>query len=342
MDDKELSTQGNGSVPEPFTAETPPKRRRSQRSSSGPSSTEPVDDKTAAAPQPWFNFLDGGATNLEVQERFIREFNEILDRHQKVLSSYCCVGLLDSDSTIASYDLDRIYNALRETNSNRDKNVLLFLLSPGGSIEPAYQISKLCKSFSKERFVVLVPRQAKSAATLVAIGADEVHMGSLGQLGPIDPQLSGLPALGVSQALQCVASLAEKFPGSAEMFARYLRLALTVEQIGYCERISESAVQYAERLLSTKPSLAKKATTIARELVYEYKDHGFVIDIDEARQHLGSDWILRDTPESVVAEDIYKLFDQVNMMLNWVQQKRILVLGRVPDDVLILSKPRKK
>ena len=61
------------------------------------------------------------------------------------------------------------------------------------------------------------------------------------------------------------------------MFAKYLRMTLTVEQIGYCDRISESAVQYAQRLLSTKTSLVSDARRIANELVYEYKDHGFVI-----------------------------------------------------------------
>jgi hypothetical protein len=57
-----------------------------------------------------------------------------------------------------------------------------------------------------------------------------------------DPQIEGLPALGVSQALKTIDSVSELYPKSAEMFARYLRMALTVEQIGYCDRISESAV----------------------------------------------------------------------------------------------------
>jgi hypothetical protein len=115
-------------------------------------------------------------------------------------------------------------------------------------------------------------------------------MGPLGQLGPIDPQLGGLPALGVSQALKTIASVAQSYPGSADMFARYLRMVLTVEQIGYCDRISESAVQYALLLLATKPRLAKKAESAAKELVHEYKDHAFVIDFEEAKMHLGSDW----------------------------------------------------
>ena len=67
------------------------------------------------------------------------------------------------------------------------------------------------------------------------------------------------------------------------MFARYLRMAVAVEQIGYCDRISESALQYAERLLSTKLDLCASASVIARRLVYEFKDHGFVIDIGEAK-----------------------------------------------------------
>jgi hypothetical protein len=150
-------------------------------------------------------------------------------------------------------------------------------------------------------------------------------------LAPIDPQLGGLPALGVSQALQTIASVAEQHPGSAEMLARYLQLALTVEQIGYCDRISESAVQYAVRLLSTKPQLARNASLIAKELVHEYKDHGFVIDIEEARMHLGSEWIKSDTAEIRAAERIYSLFESVNLHLEIGQSKRIFVMGSVAN-----------
>ena len=181
-----------------------------------------------------------------------------------------------------------------------------------------------------------IPRHAKSAATLIALGADEIHMGPLGQLGPIDPQLGGLPALGVTQALQTIASLPQDCPGSAEMFARYLRIALTVEQIGYCDRVSASAVQYVERLLSTKPALAAKASQIARELVYEYKDHGFVIDLDEAQMHLGDGWIRSDTVELAFAEEVYRHFDLINLFLNVSQTKRLFMTGCVTEPSVII------
>ena len=152
-------------------------------------------------------------------------------------------------------------------------------------------------------------------------------MGPLGQLGPIDPQIGGLPALGVSQALKTIASVSEQYPKSAEMFARYLRMALTVEQIGYCDRISESATQYAERLLSTKPHLVNKASAIAKELVHEYKDHNFVIDLAEAQEHLGAEWIKTGTAELQAAEQIYSLIEMVNFFLGIAQSKRAFITG---------------
>jgi hypothetical protein len=299
---------------------------------SPPLAADPTQAGIAPTAQPalpvWPIFLKT-AKPQDTKGRFAAEVAVILE--EEGLKGYCCLGLLEPDDSINTADLDAIFSALSSENAQHDKDVLLFLLCRGGSIEPAYQISKICKAFAKKRFIVAVPRQAKSAATLVALGADEIHMGPLGQLGPIDPQLGGLPALGVSQALQTIACVAEQHPGSAEMLARYLQLALTVEQIGYCDRISESAVQYAVRLLSTKPRLAPNASFIAKELVHEYKDHGFVIDIEEARMHLGSEWIKSDTAEIRAAERIYSLFESVNLHLEIGQSKRIFVMGSVAN-----------
>ncbi len=284
----------------------------------------------------WPEFLKK-ANRPAITERLCAEISEILKVHG--LDHNCCLAILEPEDNIDSFDLDQIFTALKEINPHHSKRVVLFVISAGGAIEQAYQISKLCKSFALGQFIVVVTRHAKSAATMVAIGADEIHMGPLGQLGPIDPQIGGMPALGVSQALKTIASMAQRYPGSAEMFAKYLRMSLTVEQIGYCDRISESAVQYAQRLLSTKPNLVPAAPRIAKELVYEYKDHGFVIDLDEAKKHLGEDWIKTDTPELRAAENIYTLLELVNFLLKDVQSKRVLISGcpSQTSSVLILD-----
>jgi Serine dehydrogenase proteinase len=301
--------------------------------------TTPGPEKSAKKPPHWATFLSS-ASQQEIKERFAKETSEILAAHG--LERECCIALLEPADSIDSFDLDQIFSALLQLNVAHDKNVVLFILSRGGEGEPAYQISKTCKSFASQKFIAVVPRHAKSAATLIAIGADEIHMGPLGQLGPIDPQIGGLPALGVSQALKTIASVAELYPKSAEMFARYLRMALTVEQIGYCDRITESAVQYAERLLSTKPALVAKAPSIARQLVHEYKDHNFVIDIAEAQEHLGADWIRTGTRELQAAELIYSLFETVNLWLSMMHSKRIVLSGGagLPQAVKIFDNKR--
>jgi hypothetical protein len=329
-----ISTNDGAEMPAVETAEP---KSTENASSSGTSPTTGAPGEIAEKkPVAWPQFLKT-ATVSEIHERLANEIAQILDANG--LDKACCVALLEPLDSIDSYDLDQIFGALNETNAERKKDVVLFLLSRGGAGEPAYQISKLCKSFAHKKFIVVVPRHAKSAATLLAIGADEIHLGPLGQLGPIDPQIDGLPALGVSQALKTIASVAALYPKSAEMFARYLRLALTVEQIGYCDRISESAVQYAERLLSTKPGLVAKAAHIARELVHEYKDHGFVIDLVEARAHLGEDWIMTGTPELKAAEEIYARFDSVNFFLKTGLSRRAVVIGsaRMSSSVLLFD-----
>lgn len=314
----------------------PRKRNTPQAQSEAPrTATPPKADAEAFAESDvsWPEFLRS-ASDAEVSGRISQEIAKLL-AISGLAERYACVALLDPKRSISGFDADLIYNALKSINGNRERDVLLFIVSGGGGIEPAYQISKLCKSFARERFVVAVAREAKSAATLISIGADEIHMGPLSQLGPIDPQLGGLPALGVVQALKSIASLAEQYPGSADLFARYLRMTLTVEQIGYCERISESAVQYAERLLGTKATLAGKAATVARDLVYEYKDHGFVIDMDEAKAHLGSDWIVTDSPELKVAEEIYSLFDMANLWLGMLRKRRIIIVGTAESGAML-------
>ncbi|HET9178935.1 MAG TPA: hypothetical protein VFQ24_11320 [Terriglobia bacterium] len=294
-----------------------------------------------AQPAPWPIFLRK-ATGEQIQKRLVGEFSSILN--EKGLGRYCALALLEPMNSIDSYDLDKIFEALSQQNAARGMDVMLLLLSRGGEIEPAYQISKVCKSFACNKFVAVVPRHAKSAATLVALGADEIHMGPLGQLGPIDPQIGKLPALGVSQALKTLASVAQEYPGSADLFSRYLREVLTVEQIGYCDRISESAVQYATRLLSTKIVVPGGPDAAAKLLVHEYKDHGFVIDIEEARRHLGEDWIKTDTRELAAAEVIYSLFEMINFFLELRRPKsRLIVAGglTLPDAVVIMEEPRR-
>jgi hypothetical protein len=222
-----------------------------------------------------------------------------------VHKNYTVLVMFDN-LTLMRQDTDKVYQAINALPKEAKKPIALIVNSAGGAIEAGYLISKLCREFSPDRFVAIVPRRAKSAATLICCGADEIHMGSMSELGPIDPQFENLPALGLKNSVQHLAELASQYPGASEFFAKYLSSSLKLIHLGYYERVAESAVQYAERLLShRRVTSASPAAEIAHTLVYGYKDHGFVIDKAEAERIFGG-VIQSNTAEYYMGNAVYE------------------------------------
>jgi len=69
----------------------------------------------------------------------------------------------------------------------KERELVLILHSPGGQIEPTQAIVEYLRQ-KFENITVIVPDAAMSAATLIALAADKILMGSQSNLGPIDPQ----------------------------------------------------------------------------------------------------------------------------------------------------------
>ena len=92
------------------------------------------------------------------------------------------VGIIDQDA-------DMLEDVLRAT-LGPDDELLLMINSPGGDLLAAERIVNICRSYSANgRYSVVVPKSAKSAATMVALGAHQIFMGPTSELGPIDPQV---------------------------------------------------------------------------------------------------------------------------------------------------------
>lgn len=242
------------------------------------------------------------------------------------VQDYLVIYLFDSERSIGSSHANDLYEAAAE--GKKAKDILLIIQSDGGRIEPAYLASKTCKRLAKDRFLAVVPRRAKSAATLLALGADEIHMGLMSELGPIDPQIGGYPALGLTNALNKVAELAAKFPRSSDMWSKYLGAKLNLNDLGYFDRVTESAAQYAERLMRAKllPE-GKTATGTASHFVNHYKDHSFVIDYDEAISLLGTGTIKIDTKEYAFGNAVYGFLNLVELALSAFQDKDFALVG---------------
>jgi len=84
-----------------------------------------------------------------------------------------------------------LYQHLLAGREKAKKGVDFFVHSNGGSGTAPWRLVNLIREFS-DKFTVLVPHHAYSAATLIALGADEIIMHKMGNLGPIDPSVTNI------------------------------------------------------------------------------------------------------------------------------------------------------
>lgn len=116
------------------------------------------------------------------RQSLIREIQEITKRK---MICYVAGGnaLISRDDTLGFVDL------LHNLEKGADLDILLH--TPGGDMDAAEKIiAMIRKKVGQGSLRVIVPDFAKSAGTLIAIGADKIVMSDSSELGPIDPQIT--------------------------------------------------------------------------------------------------------------------------------------------------------
>jgi hypothetical protein len=315
--DSNGSEQGSGTSDNPETIPSPP-------------STTPSDVPQQVPPPPHIITVIAALDAKNLRVAFIRIADDIqsLINQSEIAAKYNFLFLYNEQSPISESTSNTLYAAASSDFRDRTKPIFLLLHTRGGSPVPAYLISRYLKTSSDLGFVVSVPRRAKSAGTLLALGAKEIHMGMMSELGPVDPQFRNLPALGLGSALDYIAGVCEKHPASADMLAAYLQKNLSIQHLGLYERISESATHYAQRLLKRDGISEERAVEIAKKLVYGYKDHSFAIDCDETKGILGEAIVKIETPEYKLANQIHQYMEQVNLAYGFFHKRYCSITGR--------------
>lgn len=84
----------------------------------------------------------------------------------------------------------------------RKRGLDLFLHTPGGDIFAAESIVHYLREMFGNDIRVIVPQIAMSAGTMIACAARDIIMGKHSNLGPVDPQFSGIPAIGVLREIE--------------------------------------------------------------------------------------------------------------------------------------------
>lgn len=138
--------------------------------------------QATVATNPPLGDLDG------IRGRYIARLRELSGRAVIVYSSGWLQGRTSGDVSVVGDDVLSMMEVCRDLGD--DENELdLIITSPGGQAQAAEQIVEYLRTqFGYIR--CFVPMQAKSAATMIALGCDEIVVGNHSELGPIDPQIT--------------------------------------------------------------------------------------------------------------------------------------------------------
>jgi ClpP class serine protease len=185
-------------------------------------------------------------------------------------------------------DAEKVLNAIRTTPPDQPIDVILH--TPGGLAIAALQIARALRAHPG-RVTVFVPHFAMSGGTLVALGADEIVMTQHAMLGPIDPQINGMPAASIIKV------------ASEKPLSEIDDQTLIFADIGQ-KAIDQLKRQACELLRAPMPP--DSAMALADKLTSGRWTHDYPITVTEARE-LGLP-VTTEMPQDVL--DLMSLFPQ--------------------------------
>jgi len=174
---------------------------------------------------------------------------------------------------------------LKENDQRTGNQIDLFLYTRGGDVLTPWRLVHLIREYTT-RFNVIVPFRCYSAGTLLCLGADEIVMGKMGELGPIDPSVVN------AFNPQDPNNPAARIPVNIEDVYSYL--ALAGEKAGVCsndqqvkaftllvERIHPLALGNVHRNYMLIRSLAKKLLAMHQQPLREGRSEHIVDNLTE-------------------------------------------------------------
>lgn len=197
-------------------------------------------------------------------------------------------------SSIRQEDIPIMEDLLRTVSASGNQNVDLMLHSPGGELNPTEKMLLMIRNHFKN-FRVIVPNSAKSAATMLALGSDEIVMGHLSEIGPIDPQiLKSMPngrfmyisAYALTNSMDIIKRKIKK----KEPYELFMPILSNIEpeMLDYCEKIISESKDIVKKWLTSYmlKGSQKKAEKIVEALSSTkiFKTHGKLISAEDAKK----------------------------------------------------------
>lgn len=170
------------------------------------------------------------------------------------------------------------------------KPLHVLLASPGGDGETAIRMVRSLQARCSE-LTILVPDQAKSAGTLLCLGADKILMGPAGDLGPVDTQfLLGQNLVGAKEIVAAVEEAEDRVKANPQAFPLFASLLSDVNMM-MVEQARNALDRCGDQVYEALSCCRKRTDADAKALTKQLKaplidepaSHGAVIGAAKAQ-----------------------------------------------------------
>lgn len=218
----------------------------------------------------------------------------IVERLEAALGGPFVSYWVSSKASMSHDDVAALDHVLRVTPvAGELGRVFLFIKSDGGAGTAALRMANILRHRAR-RLTALVPLDAASAATMLALAADEIHIGPLGYLSAVDTS--------IRHPLSPLNHVNDRVSVSHDELVRVVRLWREQEQeasgnpwgalfehvhplaIGAVDRASSLSIKLCTEILSYHFDDHARAAEIARVLNSDYPAHGYPITLREAQR----------------------------------------------------------
>jgi len=268
---------------------------------------------------------------IKIDESLVRQSPEdtaLLARLQDLRKSKVLLFISGDEVQMRDDVASNTFELLRELG--KTDRIDMVLNSRGGQTEIPAKLVPLIRNYCNH-FSVIIPYRAHSAATHIALGANEIVMGPMSELGPVDPSRThpllpkdkdGNPIPISVQDLKHVVDLLKR-EGPEQSYTPEALATIFSTMFEYVHPLAMGAIEqsYAlaklisQKLLSTHMDPEKdkaKIERIANELSDGFKSHSYQIGWREAKA-LGLPVLYDD---GGVYDTAWALYERVIQKLN--------------------------
>lgn len=176
---------------------------------------------------------------------------------------------------------------------DRSEGLDLILHTPGGDLAATESLVDYLRRMFGNNIRAIVPQIAMSGGTVLACSCREIVMANHSSIGPIDPHLRGIPAVGVIQEFKDACKEVKKDPSKIPMWQSIIG-QYRPTFLSQCSNVIKWSKEFVIEQLETVmfnglPDAEQKAKDAVKKLTSytRNKAHGRHINIDEAKDDIG-------------------------------------------------------